>query len=455
MPWGMRALPFVQAEIALLRRTCSVPLNLCGVWNTFGAQRREVGMSMQDTLDASMADRPMSEKEIEAFDRDAALADPDQISPELFPCLWNLSARHLYQRVLRPDVPESPEFVTLRFPRAERVEFSLAVARWNMLWESAQFRRRFFDEDELPTPMARIADRGDVNVVFVPRTEKRFHEYAPLYHLLNEAQLRRHGLPALRRGQWPFVMEYGNVERFLPDDLESRLQKAWASAVWRHLLPGSAMSGFTGNDPIRMLAHNLDFWIPAVTGVVQEILSSNPVVDDTVGEAPVPLIDGGFLDGAVGVSPRVGSDVWRGEQEAAEAVAATVERADGSGRLRAIMDAVRSHRVEDDFSDRWTFEREDFERRLHRKRSKVQVRFVELTDTIPVQGPETEIVDRLVFSDFLALLDERDRQVVVLLRSGFTKLTEIADVLGYRNHSPISKRLNRVRAQAERFFDQR
>jgi hypothetical protein len=63
-------------------------------------------------------------------------------------------------------------------------------------------------------------------------------------------------------------------------------------------------------------------------------------------------------------------------------------------------------------------------------------------------------VDRLVFSDFLALLDERDRQVVVLLRSGVTKLTEVADILGYRNHSPISKRLNRIRAQAARFFEQ-
>ena len=94
----------------------------------------------------------------------------------------------------------------------------------------------------------------------------------------------------------------------------------------------------------------------------------------------------------------MGSDVWCREQEAAEAVAATVERADATGRLRAI-----------------------------RKRSKVTVRFVELTETIPVQGPETEIVDRLVFSDFLALLDERDRQVVVLLRSGVTKLTEVVD----------------------------
>lgn len=44
--------------------------------------------------------------------------------------------------------------------------------------------------------------------------------------------------------------------------------------------------------------------------------------------------------------------------------------------------------------------------------------------------------------------------MVVLLRSGTTKLTEIADIMGYRNYSPISKRLKRIRDTAARFFDE-
>ncbi|MFF5230279.1 hypothetical protein [Dactylosporangium sp. NPDC000521] len=125
-----------------------------------------------------------------------------------------------------------------------------------------------------------------------------------------------------------------------------------------------------------------------------------------------------------------------------------MEQADAHGQLRGILDAVCSNRVEDDFSDRWSFAREDFERRLYRKRSKVKSRFVELTDTTPVAAPETEIDGQLVFADFLALLDPRGRQIVVLLNSGMTKLTDIADVLGYRNHSPVSKRLKRIREHA-------
>ncbi len=40
----------------------------------------------------------------------------------------------------------------------------------------------------------------------------------------------------------------------------------------------------------------------------------------------------------------------------------------------------------------------------------------------------------------------------MVLASGATKLTEVADILGYPNHSAVSKRLKRIREQAERFF---
>ena len=56
--------------------------------------------------------------------------------------------------------------------------------QWNILWEAAQFRRRFFDLEDLAEQMAKIADLGDVNVTFVPRTRARYFEYAPLLHLL-------------------------------------------------------------------------------------------------------------------------------------------------------------------------------------------------------------------------------------------------------------------------------
>src|SRR5450756_968598 len=325
------------------------------------------------------------------------------------------------------------------------------VGMWNILWEAAQFRRRFFDEEELPEPIARIADLGDINTILVPRTQSRYFEYEPLFHLLPKATLDRFGLPLLRRGQWPFMADLGNVDRYLPADFGERLAKAWAWTVWPHLNSGSRLAAFSKDDPIRLLAHNLDFWVPPVTTVVQEALRTFPEVDKGKAVGPVPLEDGGFLEGAVTGNPRMGGPIWMGEEEAADKVAESVEAADETGRLRAILEAVRSHRVADDFSSQWSNAREDFERKLYRKRNKVQVRFVELTDTIPIQGPESEILGKLVTSDFLALLDSQQREIVVLLSSGYRQ-HEIAERLGYANHSSIAKRLTRIRRQAEQFF---
>ncbi|MCU1677120.1 MAG: hypothetical protein JWM93_1878, partial [Frankiales bacterium] len=378
-------------------------------------------------------------------------AGPDVDEGE-FPRLMNLSAGHMYRALIRPETPTRPEYVTISAADGEH-HLQIMLAQWNLLWEAGQFRRRMFGRDDLPEPMARIADRGDINVLFVPRTTSRYHEYAPLLHLLPAATLTRFGLPLLRSGQWPHIADYADIDRFLPRDFEQRLVRAWAHHVWRHLVPGSPASSFTRDDPIRLLAHNLDFWLPAVTEVMQGILRDLPYGPSDVPEGPVRLEDGSSLPGATLGPPRIGSPLWYGADEAAEATALTVEAADRTGQLRGILEAVKANRVADDFSARWSFAKEDFERKLYSKRSKTKVTFVELPDTIPVQGPETEIVDRMVFADFLTLLDPKERHVVVLLNSGMTNLTDIAETLGYANHSPVSKRLARIRRKAQEHFD--
>jgi hypothetical protein len=242
-----------------------------------------------------------------------------------------------------------------------------------------------------------------------------------------------------------------DIDMYLPADFQQRLANAWAWTVWPHLVSGSRLAAFTSDDPIKLLAHNLDFWVPPITASILEALSEHPESDATAEAEPVLLDDGTILEDAVAVSPRVGGSVWFGEEEAKSMVATTVQAADNTGRLRDIIDAVRSNRVEDDFSATWSFAREDFERKLYRKRSRVQVRFVELTDTVPVQGPGSDLSGSLVTSDFLALLDEKQRQVVVMLSSGFRQ-HEIAELLGYANHSPISKRLEQIRQLAARYL---
>jgi len=63
----------------------------------------------------------------------------------------------------------------------------------------------------------------------------------------------------------------------------------------------------------------------------------------------------------------------------------------------------------------------------------------------------TEVEGQIVTADFMALLNVREREIVVLLNSGLTNLTDVAKELGYANHSPISKKLAKIRKQAEEF----
>ncbi|MFF5230278.1 hypothetical protein [Dactylosporangium sp. NPDC000521] len=144
---------------------------------------------MTDTTastDMSLAgERELTYTEIEAFRRDSVLLDERTATPERYPRMFNVLAGFHYRAIVRPDSPEPPEYVTLPMQDTARDEFEVAVARWNQLWEAAQFRRRFFaDTDELPPKLQRIADQGDLNVVFVPRTRTRYYEHAPLFHLL-------------------------------------------------------------------------------------------------------------------------------------------------------------------------------------------------------------------------------------------------------------------------------
>jgi hypothetical protein len=150
--------------------------------------------------------------------------------------------------------------------------------------------------------------------------------------------------------------------------------------------------------------------------------------------------------------PRMGGVLWMGEDEAAGVTEDIVNSADRSGQLRGIIDAVKSNRVVDDFSPCWSFAREDFERKLYSKRAKVRISFVELKDTLPVHSPRTEYTDNLLWQDFSAILNPRERHIVVCLRNGTTKLGDIAASLGYATHSPISKALVRIRKKASAFL---
>lgn len=174
------------------------------------------------------ADREPTAAEVLEWRRDDVFLPEAQATTEEFPSLRNISAGFIFGGVVRTLDPAPPEYVTLSTRPASDREF-VALAREHAVGSG-------------PAPallrpgrpqMAKIADVGDVNVTFVPRTRARYFEYAPLLHLLPKRVLDLFGPPLLRGGQWPFMADRAGIDNFLPPDFEARLARAWAWTVWR------------------------------------------------------------------------------------------------------------------------------------------------------------------------------------------------------------------------------
>lgn len=388
----------------------------------------------------------------------------DELNDERYPSLYNISPAFFYRFIPVPmGERRRPEYVYVDEDSTglDGLELTGAISQWNLTWEAGHFRKTMMDE-RFPKVLRDVIDAAgeQCDVRLVPLDEKsgRYSGYAPLYHLLPLGLLERYGLPPLRRGVWPAMTSHPIPFRVLPVDFEARLRAAFADLVWRFLSPGSPLQAFSATEPVRLLAHNLDFWLPHADRVAQRLLETGGRCDfENDGQRAE-------LEQARGVEfppefgqcvierPLHGGYLWEGADEALDVAKRVVEDADRAGKLRGILDAVRSNRVEDDFSSHWSFAREDFERKLYRKRGRCRVTFVELKDTIPVHGPDSEVEDRIFWEDFLALLDVRERHIMVCLRSGHTQ-GEIAKVLKYSNHSPVSKALARIRKKAQRILD--
>ena len=383
----------------------------------------------------------------------------DQITQDEYPALRVISSAFMNQAVVVPDdEPTPPEyaFVPLVGSHEERMKQSLFMTEWNFCWEWGGYRPDRFRE-EAPKQLRWLEDHANLNLRLVPCDTLRsstaaLHGYGPLVALMPLHVARPLKLATHRIYSWPPGPAW--LDDPIPRAKES-LGKALAEHLWPILCGRSSPRDFSSSEPLVVLAHSPDFWLPYMDLMIQRHCREWGRVPEDSDEQRRVLAEGQRQLDVPGTvrRPCFGGEVWFGEEEAWEAANEMVEVADEQGRLRGIIEAVRSSRVQDDFSDRWSWVREDFERKLYAKRIKPKVRFVELDDTLPVHGPdvEAEIERSLLWQDLFAVLNPREKEIVVCLRNG-SGTTDIARELGYANHSPVSKALARIRRKAERLL---
>ncbi|HWB20979.1 MAG TPA: hypothetical protein VG711_11810 [Phycisphaerales bacterium] len=112
--------------------------------------------------------------------------------------------------------------------------------------------------------------------------------------------------------------------------------------------------------------------------------------------------------------------------------------------LQPVVDVLLGSSAHEDFSDRFSWIKEDFERKFYSKRSKMKITLVESVDDCAYyDGTDTPGYDDILFRDIMAFFDAEDRRVILALRQGRTK-SGIAEQLGYSGHSAISRRAVRI-----------
>lgn len=267
-------------------------------------------------------------------------------------------------------------------------------------------------------------------------------ELLPLYYLIPEEILSKCGV------------ELNRIERILCvlfsdpvaiDIVESDLfmqciMDCYAYMAWKYLCPDIPFKEiFSINEPSWRLAQAIHIWINEIFEL-DLIPPFREYCVNTKIFIPYPPIE-------------VVSYIM------STAVSSAVERYN----LQPIIDTAKEYRCFEDFDDRNSNQKIDFIRKWYHTRTKhPQVSFegyqewyresyddeFEIED--PISSFEDEVVENVDVVKFLSKLDEKDKQILQLRQDGYT-YKEIAAKVGFKTHSAVGKRINKIGRMYENY----
>jgi hypothetical protein len=255
--------------------------------------------------------------------------------------------------------------------------------------------------------------------------------YLPLMYFLPEAIIIK--CPTLR--SLPRCLgEVARSEKMIDliggDAFLSEISDAAAALVFPHFGFGGWKEHYTGYCPLWQLSYALPLWAKLLeeeTGWGLQRLFQIPSTES------IPFFD------PANINEIIGQVVKRGIMEA---------------NLQPILDVVREMPCEEDFEKWDTNVRKDFLRKWYHTRSK-RVKIVSLEACMEDEEHgihETEDVssnfeEKVIAEDFVrrfeARLSQKDMEILELRVEGFT-YEEIADRMGYKNHSGVIKRMRAI-----------
>jgi hypothetical protein len=178
------------------------------------------------------------------------------------------------------------------------------------------------------------------------------------------------------------------------------------------------MEKYSGHDPFWRMAHNYLLWAK---------------VFRTMGLTPERLLSY--------VKP--GEIIpYMSYEDAIETVREMAEYFVSHSDFPKWREVITENRAHEDYDSRKSSVKIDFHRKWYHTRAKVKVLDFAQVDE-PSYYPYDNIVSRLDVERFTSRLDYKNKRIVKLLLEGYTQV-EIAEMIGFANHSGVCKRIKKI-----------
>ena len=246
----------------------------------------------------------------------------------------------------------------------------------------------------------------------------RGHDRLMMFYLLPEEVVARTELTDFPREPHKILNDPKWREVYESDYFDLALCDTWAWLVWDYLGIRGGMEKYSGRDPFWRLAHTYLLWAKVFhkMGLTPEMYFANVDPGDMMA--------------------------YLSYEEATGYIREMVEYFISHSDFPLWRDAITEHRTHEDYDSRKSSVKIDFHRKWYHTRAKVKVLDFAQVDE-PSYYPHDNIDSRLDVERFTSSLDYKNKRIVRLLLEGYTQV-EIAEMIGFANHSGVCKRIKKI-----------
>ena len=267
-------------------------------------------------------------------------------------------------------------------------------------------------------------------------------EYIPFYYYIPKSILQKCGaeLNSIPRNPRKIFADRQAQKVIESDQFTLLMIDATAFMVWPFMGRTEYMEIYSGYDPLWKFAHSPAFW-------VQELLDLGiiPTINDMYYECDCEL---GYVS----------------EEEISAQLSFVVPRVMAKHNMNAVIKTVDEYRCFEDFDFRDSRQKTDFYRKWYHTRTQHPIISLEefkkdyarkhngqqWDEPDYKQNVEENTVSDVLVNEFKSTLNEKDMAILQMRMEGNT-LEDIAQKLGYKNHSGVLKRIRKIGLAYEKF----